>query len=224
MKKGVRTSADKDTDVNVNESDYEKSNVNLRSKARAAAILLISSVMFAIALNVFLLPSEIVSGGFSGIAIILNILFNFPIGFTVILLNIPFLTANAIIYGKEYIKRAFVGVMLTGTMSELLSHLGAMTQNRIVNAAFGGALIGAAMGLIFSLGYTTGGTDLAATLIRIKYKNLKLGTAIFLCDFAIIAAALAVTGDIYGVVLAVISVFIQTVVINFIMKRKTASH
>ena len=220
MKKEAR----KSTDVNVSENEREQSSVDLRSKARVAAMLVISSVMFAIALNVFLLPSEIVSGGFSGIAIILNILFDFPVGLAVILLNIPFLTANALIYGKGYVKRALVGVMLTGTTSELLSHLGAMTQNRIVNASFGGALIGAAMGFIFSLGYTTGGTDLAATLIRLKYKNLKLGTAIFLCDFAIIAAALAVTGDVYGVVLALISILIQTVVINFIMKSETAPH
>ena len=220
MKKEAR----KSTDVDVSENEREQSSVDLRSKARVAAMLVISSVMFAIALNVFLLPSEIVSGGFSAIAIILNILFDFPVGLAVILLNIPFLTANALIYGKGYVKRAFVGVMLTGTTSELLSHLGAMTQNRIVNASFGGALIGAAMGFIFSLGYTTGGTDLAATLIRLKYKNLKLGTAIFLCDFAIIAAALAVTGDVYGVVLALISILIQTVVINFIMKSEPAPH
>ncbi|MBQ7822212.1 MAG: YitT family protein, partial [Clostridia bacterium] len=161
----------------------------MRRRVREAVILFLSSVMFALALNVFLIPSEIVAGGFSGLAIILNILFNMPVGFTVILLNIPFLAANARLHGKGYIKRAFIGVMLTGIMSEFLSDLGQISDNRVVNAVLGGALMGASLGCIFALGYTTGGTDLAATLIRVKYSSLGLGTALFICDFAIIMLA-----------------------------------
>lgn len=184
--------------------------------------LVIASIMFAIGLNVFLVKSEIVAGGFTGIAIILNILFNMPVGTTVIILNIPFIILNAYFYGKKYVKNAFIGVMITGVTSQLLSHLGEIVSNRIVNATFGGAIMGFAMGLIFSLGYTTGGTDLIATLVRLKFKNLRLGSALFICDLAIIILALMVTQDMYGVALALLSIFIQTLIINYIMKNQVA--
>ncbi len=194
----------------------------MRTMIRNGAVLTIASVLFAIGLNVFLVPSQIVAGGFTGLAIILNILYKLPVGTTVIILNIPFLIANAFAYGKNYIKRAFIGVMITGISSEILSHLDAVVQNRIFNAIVGGAVMGVAMGLIFLLGYTTGGTDLIATLVRFKFKNLRLGSALFLCDLAIIILALAVTGDIYGVGLAFISIFIQSIIINLIMKKQIA--
>ncbi|MBE6606296.1 MAG: YitT family protein [Ruminococcaceae bacterium] len=194
----------------------------MSTKIRNALILTIASILFAIGLNVFLVPSQIVAGGFTGLAIILNILFKLPVGTTVIILNIPFLIANAFVYGKNYIKRAFIGVMITGISSEILSHLEAVVQNRIFNATAGGAVMGVAMGLIFSLGYTTGGTDLIATLVRIKFKNLRLGSALFLCDLVIIILALIVTSDMYGVGLAFISIFIQSIIINFIIKRQIA--
>ncbi len=194
----------------------------MNTKIRRGIILTVASIMFAIGLNVFLVPSEIAAGGFTGIAIILNILFRMPVGTTVIILNLPFLAANALVHGKGYIKRAFIGVMITGASSELLSHLSAVATNRVLNALVGGAVIGAGMGLIFSLGYTTGGTDLVATLIRVKFKNLRLGTALFICDLVVIILALIVTRDLYGVLLAFLSIFIQTLIINFVMKISAA--
>ena len=78
----------------------------MKDKGRSLAALILSSVLFGIAMNMFLIPSEIVAGGFSGLAIIFSILFEFPVGITVIFLNIPFLAANAKISGLPFIKKA----------------------------------------------------------------------------------------------------------------------
>ncbi len=196
----------------------------MRARAREVVTLFLAAVLFALSLNVFLSPSQIVAGGFSGIAIILNILFDFPVGISVILLNIPFLIANARVQKKGYIRRAFIGVLLTGLTSQALSGVGSITQDRVVNALIGGVLMGISLGLIFSLGYTTGGTDLAATLIRVRFDRLKLGTALFICDSVVIITALIVTRDVYGVALALASIYVQTLIIDAVMLKLKASH
>lgn len=182
-------------------------------------IFILAAILFAIALNGFLLPSKIVAGGFSGLAVILDILFDFPVGISVIVLNIPFLIANLRIHGRGYIKRALTGVLMTAISCEIFSVGKSFFESRIVNALVGGTLMGISLGLIFSLGYTTGGTDLAASLIKAKFSDVSFGTAIMLCDFAVIILALIVTGDVYGVALALASIYIQSTVIDAVMKR-----
>lgn len=192
------------------------------TKARLYITVLLSSVLFGISMNMFLVPSQIVSGGFSGLAIVLNIVINVPVGITVIVLNLPFLYLNSRVFGLSYIKRAIVGVLLCGLFTEVFAGIEPIFDNRIINAVLGGVVIGCSMGVLFSIGYTTGGTDLVASLIREKVKLLSLGNAIFLGDLAVILIALTVTRDIFGVILALSSIFIQTRTIDYIMKKLAA--
>ena len=191
-------------------------------KIRLFLTVLLSSMLFGISMNMFLVPSRIVSGGFSGLAIVLNIVFNSPVGLTVILLNLPFLYLNSRVFGLSYIKRAMIGVLLCGLFTEIFSGVRPIFDSRIINAVLGGVVIGCSMGVLFSVGYTTGGTDLVANLIREKVKLLSLGNAIFLGDLTVILIALTVTRDLFGVILAVSSIFIQTRTIDYIMKKLAA--
>ena len=192
------------------------------NKARLYITVLLSSILFGISMNMFLVPSQIVSGGFSGLAIVLNIVINVPVGITVIVLNLPFLYLNSRVFGLSYIKRAIAGVLLCGLFTECFAGIEPVFESRIINAVLGGVIIGCSMGVLFSIGYTTGGTDLVANLIREKVKLLSLGNAIFLGDLTIILIALTVTRDIFGVILALSSIFIQTRTIDYIMKKLAA--
>ena len=94
-----------------------------------------------------------------------------------------------------------------------------MTDDRLLNSIIGGAIVGCAMGVMFSVGYTTGGTDLVASLLREKIKILSFGTAIFIGDLTVILFALFVTKDFSGVILAVVSIFVQGRTIDYVMKK-----
>ncbi len=194
----------------------------MRVKLRLYLTVLLSSLLFGLGMNMFLIPSRIVSGGFSGLALVLNIMINVPVGITVILLNLPFLYMNSRVFGLSYIKRAMAGVLLCGFFTQIFTGVEAVSDNRVMNALIGGAVVGCAMGVMFSVGYTTGGTDLVASLITEKVKLLSFGNAIFLGDLAIVLFALTVTRDLFGVILAVTSIFIQTRTIDYIMKRLAA--
>lgn len=184
--------------------------------------LIFASVLFGIGMNAFIIPCEVVAGGFSGVALIFNLIFGSPVGLTVILLNLPFLAANAAVYGFGYIKRAFIGVFLTGGFTELFDRAKPMMPGRLSGALLGGAFVGVAMGMIFSLGYSTGGTDLAASLIcRTRFGGrLSLGMLIFVCDALIIAGGYAAVRDSDGALLAVICVIVQSFFIDAVMKRR----
>ena len=188
-------------------------------KLRLYFTVLLSSVLFGISINMFLVPSQIVSGGFSGLAIILNMVINVPVGITVIVLNLPFLYLNSRVFGLKYIKKAIVGVLLCGLFTEIFSGVEPIFNNRTINAVLGGVVIGCAMGVLFSIGYSTGGTDLVANLISEKIKLISFANAIFIGDLLVIILALTVTQDFFGVILAVSSIFIQMRTIDYIMKK-----
>lgn len=188
--------------------------------SRCAVKLLFASIVFALGLNVFLLPSQIVAGGFSGVAVVLNVLFGVPTGLTVIMLNIPFLILNAKYCHDGKIMQALIGAVSTGTFAQLFSSLEPVSDDRVFNAAVGGVVVGAAMGLIFSLGYTTGGTDLAAALIVLKSKRIGIAGALMLCDLLVVSLSLFVRSEIEEVFLGLLGILSQTLMIETAMKQK----
>lgn len=190
----------------------------MNDKIKTPIILILASVLFAFGINMFLVPSQVVAGGFTGLAHVINIVFDLPIGIMVVLLNIPFLIANSRILGKIFLKKAIIGVLLSGLMTDIFKPE-PIINNRLLNAIFGGALLGFSMGTMFSLGYTTGGTDFVATLIREKNKKISVGRAIFYGDFFIILLSFFVVKDFLGVLLAVISIYVQTRTIDITMNR-----
>lgn len=180
-----------------------------------ATMVLLGSVMFAAALNVFLLPKGITVGGVSGIATALNILFSLPVGVIMIALNLPLLIANAIVYGIKFIYRTFVGIVLTSVMTDLLWFLPHSESEPLICAIFGGACMGVGLGIMFSCGVTTGGTDLAACLLKKKFPGMPTSALMLITDVVIIFSCAIALGNFEGVVFSLIAGVANALTIEF---------
>ena len=74
----------------------------------------VGALLFGVSLDVFLLPGKIVLGGFTGIATLLNIVFNLHAGTVILILNVPFAIVNVKYHGFRFLLKAFIGIINIG--------------------------------------------------------------------------------------------------------------
>lgn len=194
-----------------------------RSKAQVITIdvlyWLAGCFLYALGLNLFLAPNHIAQGGVTGAATLLNYLIpQVTIGQFALLLNIPlFLVAWKFLGVKFLVRSAIVTTMLSAVIDILALFIPKFDGNLILAAIFGGALSGAGLSLIFLRGATSGGTDVLARLLRLKWPHISMGRVIMMADLCIVTAAGFVYGNLESVLYATIVVFMSSKVIDYIM-------
>ena len=179
--------------------------------------VLVASAMFAVAINMFFVPSEIVIGGATGISTILNILFNTPIGIMIILINIPLVLINWHLFGFRFVLKTIIGIAASSIITDLFVFLPSLTEDRLLAAIFGGICMGAGLGLFFSKGYTTGGTDLISCLLKRRFPNFSNSTFIFIVDLAVIITSSIVLKDFSDIFYSLIAILVATVSIDVVI-------
>ena len=143
----------------------------------------------ALALILFLIPNKVAAGGVSGIATVLYYLWNLPVGIVIFAINAPLLLACLKVFGVRFGAKTFFGAIFLALAVEFWGHLaGPVTKDPLLAALFGGVMAGAGMGLAFRYHGTTGGTDLAAQLIR-RFTMFSMGRALVIIDGFVVLLA-----------------------------------
>lgn len=150
----------------------------------------IGSLLFALSMAFFFTPSGIVMGGASGISMTAHNMIGLPVGLGILIINTPLVLLNIKLSGLKGMARTIVGIVCTSVFTDLLAFLPPATDEPLLSAFCGGALMGAGAGIMLMRGFTTGGSDLAAYLIRRKTRRLPVGNIILIIDsFIIIGSA-----------------------------------
>ena len=175
--------------------------------------------IYAIGISCFLNPASIAPGGASGISIILNHLFGLPIGVVSIFINIPVLYAGYKKLSSNLIIKTIFALILTSFIIDFIvtPFFPVYTGDRLLGSVFGGILLGIGLGIIFSAGYTTGGTDIVSMLLRLKYPHLRIGIAILIVDCFVLAASIIFFHDIEAGLYGVISLFFSGKLVDFMV-------
>ena len=147
---------------------------------------LLGAIIMAFAVALFLLPNELSSGGFSGIATIIYYIFKIPMGTTIIFLNIPLFIFATFKIGKDFLAKSLVGTIALSIGIDLASKLSPLTNDKILACVYGGILTGLGTALILKAHSSTGGSDLAGLIIK-EYKPMaRIGNLITIIDFIIV--------------------------------------
>ncbi len=141
----------------------------------------------ALGISQFLAPHNIVSGGVSGLAIVINEITGFPIGVSVLLMNIPLFIAGVFFLGKSFGIKSLYGAFLFSLFLDATATDFILTDDLLMSAVFGGALIGIGFGFIFLTGATSGGTDILAALFHNFIPFIDIGKWFFIIDIVIIS-------------------------------------
>ncbi len=148
--------------------------------------ILIGTLLMAMAVSQFLLPNQLSSGGFTGIATIFYYLLKLPMGLTIILLNIPLFILSWIKKGREFFFKGLIGTVLLSIFIDILDKLPPLTNDRLLACIYGGIVMGLGTSLILRANGSTGGTDMLAYIIREFKPTYRTGNLIVMIDIVII--------------------------------------
>jgi uncharacterized membrane-anchored protein YitT (DUF2179 family) len=153
-------------------------------------IITVGLLMFSLAWTLFIIPAQITGGGVSGIGAVLFYATGIPVGITYFLVNILLVAVAIKVLGANFgIKTIYsmsvVSIALTFSQ-QLVS--APIVDDTFLSAVLGGILSGVGLGLVFSKGGSTGGTDIIAAIVS-KYRNVSPGRVIMYCDVIIIASS-----------------------------------
>ncbi len=156
---------------------------------RAYSLIVIGALIMAVAYVLFISPYKFAPGGVYGIAIVLHHLFNFPIGLSGIIMDIPLTILGMWVLGPRFGTKTITGMlMLSGWISVLEYYRGYepfVPDQPLLSAIYGGVLIGIGLGLVFKAKATSGGSDIIAMMIS-KYTKLPLGQLMIYVDSTIV--------------------------------------
>lgn len=173
------------------------------------ALVALGSALFAAGFQFFLYPNSIIVGGVSGIAMIINYLVGLPVGIMTIVLNIPLFIIAWKHFGGKFIISSLVGMLLSSVLVDVLAVIDySPTDDMLLACLIGGAIKGLGLGLIYYAGATTGGTDIIAKFVRLRFPYINFGTIVLLTDAVIIIAFAAIFDRVEAAMYAVIAMFV----------------
>ncbi len=157
---------------------------------RSYGIITVGLFINALSWQAFLIPSEIVGGGITGAAALLFYATGFPVSITFLLVNVVLVVLGVKNLGFGFGVKTIYGI---GVLALFLAVLGQVITEPVVSERFmaaiiGGIMGGASVGLVFTQGGSTGGTDIIAMIIN-KFRNISHGRLILLMDVVIISSS-----------------------------------
>ena len=182
------------------------------------ALVALGSALFAAGFQFFLYPNSIIVGGVSGIAMIINYLVGLPVGIMTIVLNIPLFIIAWKHFGGKFIISSLVGMLLSSVLVDVLAVVDySPTDDMLLACLIGGAIKGLGLGLIYYAGATTGGTDIIAKFVRLRFPYINFGTIVLLTDAVIIIAFAMIFDRVEAAMYAVIAMFVVSKVIDLVL-------
>ena len=179
------------------------------------AQILLGALIGGAAYPMFLTPSRIAPGGITGIAMILNHLFRWPVGTVSLILNIPLFLIGYRTMGRIFAFRSLVATVLFSLFIDILP-LYPLTTDPLLATLYGGVLLGIGLGLIMRGGATTGGSDMIARMVHKRFQFISVGSFLFAIDFAVVLAAGFLIGTTEALY-ALINIFLTAKVMDVII-------
>ncbi len=180
-------------------------------------VFIVASTAFSVGINCFLARNNILNGGITGIATIFNYLFNFPIGMGIFVMNVPLLLIASKKLGIMFVFRTFWVIAISSVIIDLGAFLPVYKNDLLLASVFGGVLSGFSLGIIFMRNATTGGVDIIAKLIKLKYPHITIGKSIFILDAIVIITGGIIYNNIESMLYAAVTVFVSAQVLDYII-------
>jgi uncharacterized membrane-anchored protein YitT (DUF2179 family) len=152
-------------------------------------LILAGSLCMALSVDIFLNPNNVVPGGFTALAMFANRLWGWPVGTTLLIMNLPFLLIGMRVLGIQFgPKTLFAAVVSAAAIDWLAPRVPTVQGEPLLYTLYGGLLYGLGMGLVFRANATTGGTEIPAKLLE-HYFGIRMSSSLLAMDVVILALA-----------------------------------
>lgn len=180
-------------------------------------IFVIGGCLYSVAVNCFLSKNNILNGGFTGIATILNYLFDLPIGTVIFIMNIPLFLIAFKKLGARFVLRTMWATFITSTLIDLGVISPVYNNDLLLSSLFGGALVGVSLGIIFIRNATTGGVDIIAKLVQLKNPQISIGKSILVFDAVIVILGGIIYRNFESMLYASVVIFVSSQVLDYVI-------
>jgi len=165
-------------------------------------MIILGTFIMGFAFSVFLVPNNISTGGFSGLAMIFTSLFG-SWGINWLNNSIIYLILNLGLFiyayrtlGKKFAIKALIGIVSYSLAMEVFEFIDIdIVYETLISAVYGGAIMGVGIGIVVRFGGSTGGSDMIASVVRKKYPRFTIGRIVVAVDIVVIALSLVVFSD-----------------------------
>lgn len=202
-------------------TDPEKKGHKILGYLTDFLMIVVANSIYALGVNVFVSPNNIAPGGVTGISVIISSITPIPVGVLIAGINVPLVILGFIFLNKKIMIKTLISVIVLSLMTDVVmvnvpTYL-AQEGNGILASLFGGLLMGVGLGLNYMRESTTGGTDIINKIITRFNPTVRLGTLVLITDSLVVTLGLIVYRDLDVVMYAVISIFVQSKIIDIMV-------
>ena len=184
---------------------------------RNIIMIFVGCAIFSIGFDMFLEPAGFNCGGISGVAMLISYGVDVPwvsIGLLSALMNIPLFFGGYKKIGKYFFFTSLLGAGCISLFIDLFTFLPVPEVEPLLAVAFGGAMSGLGLGIVFMAGASTGGIDIVARLLKSKLPNFPIGKIILCFDLCTAIATGIVFGQVTNTLYSALSLFLSSVVLD----------
>lgn len=187
-----------------------------RQLARDYVLVVLGSLLLALAFICFFIPHDVAPGGVTGIATVISSLTGVGVGLLSFVLNVPLFMLGWKQVGWRFALRSFISMMLVSLFLDCIPAPSA-TDSIVLASIFGGVVMGLGLGLVVRGGATTGGTDMAAQMVHKWMSFLTIPVILFAIDGLVVLVAALVFG-LEAALWALLSLYTSTMAMDIVIK------
>ena len=182
--------------------------------------IVLGCALFGFGFAFFLQPNDLNAGGISGLAMMFVHLTGFgTVGMITLLMNLPLFLLGGIKVGRKFLAGSLVGLTASSLLLDGFAVLPHPAAEPLIAALYGGLLCGIGLGIVFSVGASTGGSDIIVRLLKLKYENVPIGTINILFDGAVVVLTGLVFWDVSKALYSGVTIFVCGQVIDAVVYR-----
>ena len=184
-----------------------------------AILMVVGTGLMALAIQCIYDPVGLVTGGFTGVALIAKYVTKgaVPLWLTNLVLNVPLFLLAALIKGKKFVARTAVATVLLSAWLYVIPLWNLAEGDYVLSAIFGGVICGVGMGMVLLARATTGGTDMLAALIQHKLRHYTIMQIICVIDGIIVAVGIYSFG-VKAALYAIVAIYVPSKVSDTLME------
>lgn len=182
--------------------------------------ILVGCALFGLGFSVFLAPVGLNAGGISGIGmVIVELCKAGTVGGFVAVVNIPLFILAAFVLGKKFFLGSCVGMVFLSVFIDLFAMIQPVSLDPLLCALYGGIFAGTGLGIVFSVGASTGGSDIIIRVLKRRWHHIPIGVISMLFDLIVAALTGVAFGDIACTLYSGVAIFVTGRVIDLVVYR-----
>lgn len=194
--------------------------ISLKEFLYETFLLIMGCLLMALSFVLFFDPHSIAPGGLTGLAVIINYLFNIPLWFVNLIFNVPlFILAYKVLTKRECLK-TLSGIVFFTLALNLFENFGnfQITKDVLLSTLTGGVILGLGLGVIFNINGTTGGTDLIGLILNRWLPSISVPKLMGVADFIVVMSSIFATGKIEIGLYSALGLYVAVVVSDMVVQ------